>query len=141
MSPVNVDCDAGASSRLALVKLKIMNLSNILQQQAVQLLQAEEPWHGPVLKTNTILIGGGGCLILWAWLFTKGKSILFTTNLVEEAMEAEEDEVDEAATEEADEAVDNSEALRGRVFLLLGSGFPDLLAILCNKFCNFFENS
>ena len=58
-------------------------------------------------------------------------------------MEAEEDEVDEAeaATEEADEAVDNSEALRGRVFLLLGSGFPDLLAILCNKFCNFFENS
>ena len=55
-------------------------------------------------------------------------------------MEAEEDELDEAeaATEEADESVDNSEALRGRVFLLLGSGFPDLLAILCNKFCKFF---
>ena len=54
-------------------------------------------------------------------------------------MEAEEDEVDEAATEEADEAVDNSEALRGRVFLLLGSGFPDLLAILCIKFCKMVE--
>ena len=35
MSPVNVDCDAGASSRLALVKFKILNLSNIFQQQAV----------------------------------------------------------------------------------------------------------
>ena len=56
-------------------------------------------------------------------------------------MEAEEDELDEAeaATEEADESVDNSEALRGRVFLLLGSGFPDLLAILCIKFCKMVE--
>ena len=56
-------------------------------------------------------------------------------------MEAEEDEVDEAeaATEEADKSVDNSEALRGRVFLLLGSGFPDLLAILCIKFCKMVE--
>jgi hypothetical protein len=61
--------------------------------------------------------------------------------LVEEAMEAEEDEVDEAeaATEETDEAVDNSEALRGRVSLLLGSGFPDLLAILCKQFCKMVE--
>ena len=46
-------------------------------------------------------------------------------NLVEEAMEAEEDEVDKAPTEEADEAVDNSETL---------------LAILSKQICKMVED-
>ena len=47
-------------------------------------------------------------------------------------MDAEEEEKDEE-TEDPDVSAESSEALRGRVFLLFGSGFPDLLAMLLSK--------
>ena len=44
-------------------------------------------------------------------------------------MDAEEDEID-VEIEDPDPSAESSEALRGRVFLLFGSGLPDLLAML-----------
>ena len=47
-------------------------------------------------------------------------------------MDAEEEEKD-VETDDPDVSAESSEALRGRVFLLFGSGFPDLLAILLSS--------
>ena len=48
-------------------------------------------------------------------------------------MDAEEEEKD-VETDDPDVSAESSEALRGRVFLLFGSGFPDLLAMLLQSF-------
>ena len=61
-APVYVDRDAGAGSWFGLVQLQVLDLSNIFQQHAVQLLQAKEPWHGRLLKHYAIFKGGGGYL-------------------------------------------------------------------------------
>ena len=44
-------------------------------------------------------------------------------------MDAEEDEMD-VETEDPDGSAESPEALRGSVFLLFGSGLPDLLSML-----------
>ena len=55
-------------------------------------------------------------------------------------MDAEEEEKD-VETDDPDVSAESSEALRGRVFLLFGSGFPDLLAMLLKFFKDFTYSS